>query len=140
MIERYSPWAEVASIPDLIVEWTTELPAGQLGEYDHDYRLILLRKGMARRQARFVLCHELRHAEHGDVTTCLPHVNSRQETRADREAARLLIHLEDLRRAVAIHGHHRSAVAVELGVADEALAIRLEHMQPAERMALKRSA
>ena len=124
---------------DITLEWTPP-PDGALGHYWHRERVILLHPGMPRRQARSVLCHELRHAEHGDVTTGNRYHDARQEVRADREAARLLITLDDLRQAVAIHGHHLSACAVELRVSDDLLRTRLQYLHPSERAWLNRCA
>lgn len=129
---RYSPWAELART-DLVLEWADDLPAGRLGEYDHDWRVVRLRNGMTRRQARSVLCHELRHAEAGDEFSTCDRANLRQEQRADRDAARLLIEVEALRAAALLHGHHHSAVAVELRVSDNLLKVRLDTLHPAER-------
>jgi Zn-dependent peptidase ImmA (M78 family) len=136
VINTYSPWGELSSLPDLRLEWR-EL-VGRLGEYVHAERCITLDPRMPRRQQRSVLCHELRHAERGDYLTICDRVNLRQEQRADREAARLLIDVRDLARALVIHDQHQSAAAVELRVSDAMLDVRLAHLHPVERHFLRR--
>lgn len=136
MINTYSPWAELASLPDLKLEWH-EL-RGRLGEYLHGEQKIRLDPRMPRRQQRAVLCHELRHHRAGDERTVCGRVDLRQEQRADREAARLLIDVRDLGEALAIHDQHLSATAVELRVSDAMLRVRLRHLHPAERHYLSR--
>lgn len=127
---RYSPWAELAGT-DLRLEWAV-LASGVLGEYRHRERMIVLDPRMPRRQSRSVLCHELRHAEGGDVTTSCHRANGRQEQRADQTAARLLVGLGPLLDAATIHGQHLSAMAVELNVSDHLLRVRLATLSPDE--------
>lgn len=137
LVNPYSPWADLAGRPDLTLEWR-EL-VGRVGEYLHAERLIRLDPRMPRRQARAVLAHELRHADAGDTHTMCARVNLRQEQRADREAARLLIDVRDLGEAMAHHGQaHRSAIAVELRVSDRLLGVRLAGLHPSERHYLTR--
>lgn len=132
----YSPWAELAGLTDVSLEWRQL--AGRLGQYVHRTRTITLDPRMPRRQQRSVLCHELRHATAGDVRTACDRVNLRQEQRADHDAARLLIHLDDLARALVLHEERLSAVAVELRVSDAILDIRLHRLHPSERHYLTR--
>lgn len=122
MHNTYSPWAELASHPHL--ELRREPPAnGRLGEYLHHKRVIVLHPAMPRRQARSVLCHELRHHEASDVGQTL-----RQEFLADTRAARMLIDHRDLADAMVLHDQHHSAVAVELGVSVDVVRCRLDHL------------
>lgn len=130
---RYSPWHELAE-SDLILEWTI-FPdgAGRVGEYDHETRTIRLDRRMLLRQARCVLCHELRHAEAGDVLTDCSRQNARQEAAADDAAARLLIDLEDLGDALRLfETTDPVALAVELNVAVDVVETRLRGLHPAE--------
>lgn len=136
MINTYSPWGELTATPDLRLDWR-EL-CGRLGEYVHSERLITLDPRMPRRQQRSVLCHELRHAQYGDHQTICDRVNLRQEQRADREAARLLVDVRDLASALILYDEHLSAAAVELRVSDAMLRIRLATLHPAERHFLRR--
>lgn len=136
MLNMYSPWAELASL-DLRLEWRT-LPGRRLGEYHRGAGLILLNPAMPRRQARSVLCHELRHHEYGDVGQACSIANGKQEVRANRDASRLLIDIRDLADALVLHDHHQGAVAVELRVSAVMLAARLRHLHPSEVHFLRR--
>lgn len=131
MRNTYSPWDELAQQPDLRLEWA--LLVGRVGEYLHVARKIVLDPRMPKRQARSILCHELRHAEVGDEHTACDRVNLRQEQRADREAARLLVDIRDLGDALVLHEQHISAAAVELRVSDAMLRTRLRGLHPSER-------
>ena len=135
-MSTYSPWADLSARPDLTLEWAPLV--GRLGEYVHGRRLIRLRRDLPRRVMRSVLAHELRHADAGDVLTANVRANLRQEQRADREAARLLIDVRDLGEALALHDWHRSAAAVELRVSDHLLGVRMGNLHPAERHYLRR--
>lgn len=132
MRNDYSPWAELASLPQVTL-LREPPPQGRLGEYVHRQRLIRLHPDMPRRQARSVLCHELRHHEAGDVGA-----NLRQEFLADVRAARLLIDYRDLADAMVLHDQHRSAVAVELGVSLDMVHVRLKHLWRREWEYLRR--
>lgn len=131
MLNTYSPWDELAAREDIELAW--KQMCGRVGEYQHHLRRITLDPRMPKRQVRSVLCHELRHAEAGDVHTACERANVRQEQAADRRAARLMIDARDLARAMIVHDCHHSAVAVELRVSDRLLAVRLEHLHPSER-------
>lgn len=137
MHNTYSPWAELASLPHLILK--REPPAlGRLGEYVHDRHLIRLHPEMPRRQARSVLCHELRHHEFGDIGTSCGKTTAMQERRADANAARLLVDVYDLADAMVIHARHASACAVELRVSLDVVQTRVRLLHPAERAYIKR--
>ena len=136
MSSAYSPWADLAARPDLTLVWQPMV--GRVGEYVHALRLIRLDPRMPRRQARAVLAHELRHADAADTLTQCAHVNLRQEQRADRTAARLLIDVHQLADAMVLHDRRHSAVAVELHVSDRLLGVRLDHLHPSERAFLTR--
>lgn len=127
MRNTYSSWSELASLPD--IELRREPPLnGHLGEYEHESRIIRLHPAMPRRQARSVLCHELRHAEAGDVATACVRTTLRQEFLADTRAARLLIDHRDLADAMVLHDQHQGAVAVELDVSLDVVRTRLDHL------------
>lgn len=131
MVNTYSPWGELASLPEITLEWR-EL-TGRLGEYFHRERLIVLDKRMPRRQMRSVLCHELRHAEAAHVGVECAKARRVQEMRVDREAARLLIDVRDLGDALYLNDQHISAAAVDLRVSDKMVRTRLSALHPAER-------
>ncbi len=130
MINTYSPWSELAARPDLDLQWREM--RDRVGQYQHHLRRITLDPRMPRRQVRSVLCHELRHAEAGDTHTVCDRTNLRQEQAADQRAARLMVDMHDLARAMVVHECHRSAVAVELHVSDRLLGVRLDHLHPSE--------
>lgn len=127
MRNTYSPWSELADLPHL--ELRREPPeGGNLGEYDPGSGIIRLHPRMPRRQARSVLCHELRHFEAKDTPTDCVRTTLRQEFLADSRAARLLIDYRDLADAMVIHEQNRSAVAVELDVSLDLVQVRLKHL------------
>ena len=137
MLNTYSPWEELASLPH--IELRRESPGeGRLGEYIHHLSLIRIDPRMPRRQARSVLCHELRHVQFEDVVTACEFTNQRQEARADSNAARLLIDIRDLGEALHQHGENRPAVAVELRVSQAILDVRLSRLHPSETHLLRR--
>lgn len=86
--------------------------AGQPGWYNHHRKQISLRHGMSTPQENSVLAHELGHAIHGN----LGHGDTRQENRADRFAADLLITGDNYRQAELLYGPRPRAIAHELGV------------------------
>lgn len=133
----YSPWRELATMPTLELRREPPVRPGAVGEYvrsggRHGAGLIRLHPAMPRRQARSVLCHELRHHEYQHVG-----MSVRQEFIADTTAARLLIDLRDLADALILHDHHRSAAAVELRVGDDVVTTRLKRLHPSEYHWLK---
>lgn len=131
MLNTYSPWDELVARSDLELDWR-EMP-DRVGQYQHHLRRITLDPRMPKRQRRSVLCHELRHAEAGDEHTTCDRTNLRQEQHADQRAARMMIDVRDLARAMIVHACHHSAVAVELHVSDRLLGVRLDHLHPSER-------
>lgn len=131
MLNTYSPWDELVARPEIELCWREM--HDRVGQYHHGLRRITLDPRMPKRQRRSVLCHELRHAEAGDEHTACDRANLRQEQAADQRAARLLIDVRDLARAMVVHDCHHSAVAVELHVSDRLLSVRLDHLHPSER-------
>jgi Zn-dependent peptidase ImmA (M78 family) len=131
MENTYSPWGELAALPHIGLEW--KVLAGRVGEYLHHERLIRLDPRMPRRQARSVLCHELRHAERAEVGVDCAKARRVQESRADRVAARVLVDVRVLGDALVLHAQHVSAAAVELRVSDKMVRTRLSALHPAER-------
>jgi Zn-dependent peptidase ImmA (M78 family) len=136
VINTYSPWGELAARPHLELEWS-DLGA-RLGEYVHAEQLIRLNPRLRRHQARSILCHELRHADAADHLTACDRTNLRQEQRADREAARLLVDVRDLGDAIAISGEHHGALASALRVSQHIVRTRLAHLHPSELHYLRR--
>ncbi|QRP10293.1 ImmA/IrrE family metallo-endopeptidase [Corynebacterium kroppenstedtii] len=100
---------------------------GHPGWYNHHRKQINLRHGMSTTQENSVLAHELGHAVHGD----LGHGDTRQEARADRFAARLLISEDEYRLAEILHGPHPGAIAHELGVTNHLVTVWQNTHRPA---------
>lgn len=131
-MNKYSPWADLAAQPELTLVYRPI--SGHLGLYDDQTKTITLDPRMVRRQCRSVLAHELRHAFHCDRG----HGNPVQENRADREAARLMIGIRDLGRALLLHDEHHESVAIELNVSNYLLGVRLKALHPSEAHLLRR--
>ena len=91
--------------------------AGQPGWYNHHRKQISLRHGMSTPQENSVLAHELGH--------------TRQENRADRFAANLLITEDEYRQAEMLYGPHPGAIAHELGVTNHLVAVWRNTHRPA---------
>lgn len=123
----WSPWAELARRPDILVH-RCRLDEGQ-GWWCPDERVILLDDRLGRRAARCVLAHELGHVVLGH--TGLPDVagadrlSARIEVAADQWAARRLLPGAELRRALALYPDDEEAVAAELDVTAQVLRQRL---------------
>lgn len=89
---------------------------GIKGWYDHPTRTLSTRRGMGIQQYRSTLAHELGHAWYGDIPTGNGHYDHRQEDRAWRFAAHLLICPDDFRTAAIWHNDFLPAIADELEV------------------------
>lgn len=134
----YSPWDDLGDRPHICVDThTLELSQGQ-GWWLPDVLGIVLDRRLTRVERRCALAHELRHVDHHDVQVAGigpdgPRIARRQETRADREAARRLIDVHRLAAAVAAHPDDAQTVADELDVTTDVLHCRLAHLLVAER-------
>ncbi|MGN6301903.1 MAG: ImmA/IrrE family metallo-endopeptidase [Angustibacter sp.] len=123
----WSPWAELARRPDILVH-RCRLDEAK-GWWCPDERVILLDDRLDRRETRCVLAHELGHVVLGH--TGLPDVagadrlSARIEVAADRWAARRLLPGGQLRRALALYPDDEAAAAAELDVTAEVLRLRL---------------
>lgn len=94
------------------------LPHNICGLYDAETNLILIDPRMTYAQKRSTLVHELIHWAHGD-TGCNPMSNGKEEARARREAARMLIDPEKYAEAEILHDGDAYAIACELDVATQ---------------------
>ena len=122
---NYDPYTHAHALGVDII-WGTP-GQGILGRYDHASRTIILREGMLTRQERSVLAHELVHATRGDEHDAWDALYSaRRERACDLKAAENLIDPVILRRAAAFYPETLSALAYELDVTDELLAIYLD--------------
>lgn len=93
---------------------------GHKGHYNHRTRTISTRRGMSIRQYRSTLAHELAHAHYGD-TPRLGHYHQRQEQRADKWAANLLIDENSFFDAAKWCNGHIGEMAHELEVTQQIL-------------------
>lgn len=97
---------------------------GPKGYYRHSTRTISTRRGLSIAEYRSTLAHELGHAAHGDEPTGNGHYGQRQERRADRYAARLLIDPDDLDTWCRFYGPcNLPMIAHELEVTTHLLAV-----------------
>lgn len=94
----------------------TRHDGGDKGYYDDATRTISTRRGLSIAQYRSTLAHELGHAHYRDIRVRDPVRHVRQEQRADRWAARLLLDGVDVPGTLAWHGHHRAPAAHDLEV------------------------
>ena len=90
------------------------LPAGWWGAFRYTSRTVTMRAGLSVAQFRSVLAHELGHAHLGHTRNHPPH--SKQESAADRFAAKHLVRMDDYHAAMAMHGLDTDAMARELHV------------------------
>jgi len=97
---------------------------GQKGWYSDSHRVISTRRGLSIAEYRSTLAHELAHAYHRD-TPVGGHYSPRQERRADRWAARLLLTEAAVRDALTWHNHHRGPAAYDLEVTEHLLDVWL---------------
>lgn len=119
---RYDPWRDAASrYPHVHIEWHDIWPchAGWHRETD----VILLDENITKAERRCALAHEIAHMDTGDSPTELCWFGARQETDADRLAARRLIDVDDLARALR-WSRDRREIAELLEVSLNVLAIR----------------
>lgn len=90
-MSRYSPWAELASLPGIQVLY--EEIEDCWGFYDHATETIHLDSRLNQAERRCTLTHELIHAHGRDKAE---HVTPAVERRVENEAARRLIPLDAL--------------------------------------------
>lgn len=135
-LARYDPWQDVNARQDLDWLLADDLPRGDAWWMPW-WRLIVVRASLHPTEQRCVLAHELVHVDHGDeqLVGCGPdgpRQARRQETRADREAARRLLDMADLASAMLTHPTNPRAIAHELDVTVEVLHQRLDHLSDDE--------
>jgi Zn-dependent peptidase ImmA (M78 family) len=112
------------------IEWHSIAPAHAVWSPAH--RVILVDEHISRAERRCALAHELAHIDTGDLPTGLCWFAARQETNADKLAARRLVDVDELATVVRWCRDPRE-VASELEVTLSVLAMRWEWMHPAER-------
>lgn len=136
---RYSPWAHVHRLPDVLVVLDDLEHADAYWEPDE--RVILLDRRLGQAERRCRLAHELAHLEAGDELCAhgpdAHRLGGRQERRADALAARRLIPLDDLADALA-WALHVGEVAEHLHVDGRTVRARLRSLTDAEKDYIER--
>jgi Zn-dependent peptidase ImmA (M78 family) len=110
----YDPWRHAEGLRLMVEEH--RLAGRRRGEYRHSERLIVLAPGMSHREARSTLAHEIQHAVAGDLPTPFGPVHRRQEIRARRGAAHLLIDADEYAEAEKLRDGHVRSIAADLEV------------------------
>lgn len=135
----YSPWQHLRRLAHINLRWTdddVELDGAHAWYYvERDE--ILMDSRLTQRERRSVLGHELAHAIGKDRPCGVEVLDSIQELRADRWAARRLIDIRVLAEALA-WSENLDEVAEELWVTLDLLEVRLAHLHPSERAYLIR--
>lgn len=91
--------------------------------YHHPTRTISTRRGLSIQAYKSSLAHELAHATYGDEPTGHGHYDLRQEQRADKWAANVLIDPQAFEDAYIWHRGHLPAIADELEVTHHILTV-----------------
>ena len=132
----YNPWLDAAQrYPHVHIERDDIAPlhASWVACVD----VVLIDASLDRTERRCALAHELAHMDVDDAETQLCWFAARQESAADKLAARRLIAIDDLCRVVRCHPDPREA-AEQLDVTLGMLVLRGKHLHPSERAALAR--
>lgn len=112
-MERLTEYAERIGVTWAFVD---DLSPNHPGRYSDARRHIEVLDGMALPKTISAFGHELGHATFRDVPSILPHVDARQERRADAWAAHFLIDPALYAAAAAKYGRELDWIAQELGV------------------------
>lgn len=132
----YNPWDDAARrYPQIHIEWHPLLPAHAAWAPAVD--VILVDESISRTERRCALAHELAHMDTGDQPTDDCFFARRQETAADKLAARRLIEPHALAAALAWCEDPRE-VAEQLEVTLNVLLLRCSLLHPAERGLVER--
>lgn len=91
------------------------------GWYSPSLRVISTMRDMAVWDYKSTLAHELGHAVYNDQKTGHADFDQRQEDRADRFAAKLLINEDELKHLAPWHGTDYHSLAIDLEVTPELL-------------------
>lgn len=110
----YDPWQHAEGLRLTVEE--RKLPSRHRGEYHHGERLILIAPHLSHREARSTLAHEIQHALVGDLPTPFGPVHRRQEIRARKGAALLLIDAGEYATAEQLRDGHVRSIAYDLEV------------------------
>ena len=96
------------------------------GWYSPSLRVISTMRGMTGWDYKSTLAHELGHAVYNDQKTGHEDFDQRQEDRADRFAAKLLINHNELRHLAPWHGTDFHSLAIDLEVTPRLLEVYLK--------------
>lgn len=128
---RYDPWTDAgARYPHVHIERCPLRPAHAAWVERH--QVIFVDDTISKIERRCALAHELAHIDTGDRPTDMCWFGQRQETAADKLAARRLIAVENLAEIVRWCHDPREAAA-ELGVTLNVFVLRARALHPAER-------
>lgn len=116
----------LAAMLGVKIKESDDLHPGIDGIYLHQHRAIVIRRGLDPWVERSVLAHELGHAYYSDEPTPDPVRDARQEARANRWAANLLLAGQDVEKALICNGNHIKPAAYELEVTATILRVWLE--------------
>lgn len=116
---------DLAIMADMLGVTLRKHDGGLAGYYDHEARTISTRRGMSPALYRSTLAHELAHAMYGDVATGHGHYDEKQEQRANRFAAKLLINQDTFAADFAWCQGNLQELADELEITQHLLGIYL---------------
>ena len=134
---EYNPWWDAAErYPAVHIEWHPIAPLH--AAWVPSEGIILVDEAITCAERRCALAHEIAHMDTGDVNTTTCWFGTRQETAADRLAARRLIDPQELA-AVAQWCDDPREIAEELDVTLNVLAMRWRWMQSTERWPARRA-
>lgn len=132
----YSPWVDAQQrYPDIHIEWHAIAPVR--AAWIPSERVILVDESISTVERRCALAHEIAHIDTGDLATELCWYAARQETAADKLAARRLVDVHDLA-ARARYCRDPRELADELGVTLNVLVLRCTLLHPSERGLINR--
>jgi Zn-dependent peptidase ImmA (M78 family) len=126
---RFDPYRSLGALGvDFYVD---DVEPDLLGYYDDGRRAVTVARGLRQVERRCTAAHEYVHAVRRDQPTCSGWHEAKQERAVARTAARLLISVDDLARALA-WSTDAEEVADELWVDVDTLAHRLAALAPDE--------
>lgn len=135
----FSPWRLLRHLPEVDLHFTDddELLDGAQAWYYHRLRAIVMDSRLSQVERRSVLAHELGHVIRGDIPCGDEILDARQESVVDQWAARKLITLDALIDALRWSDDPHE-VADALWVTADLLEVRIAHLHPSERAAIRR--
>ena len=129
----HHPWRAIRALVEWTVHWTHDLPDGIDGVTRWSDRTIWVRHGLSQVQRRCIIEHERQHVIRGPGGAI-----AYEERAVDIATAHTLISLDALISA-AKWARSLPELADELNVTQDLAHVRLNHLHPAERAALRRA-